>query len=406
MAPLPGPPVRLHPLVGHEQVRESLRVAHARGELPGSLLLHGPRGVGKQRLALWLAQLVVCAAPDDEGPCGVCGPCKMTLSLEHPDVHWYFPLERPKGASGDRLADKLETARHTELAEIRAESRRPSFSKELRALYLGTVANIRRTAAKRPSMADGPIFIVGQAELMVPQEASPEAANALLKLLEEPPGDARFILTSSEPGMLLSTIRSRTVPIHVPPLPAETVQAFLEEQLDVEPEKAAWAARLSHGSPGRAMAFLPEDDDEPGPLESLRRRAYRMVKAAVSDDPADGFEVAVTFPPAGARKLLELFTFVEEWLRDLAAVAAGAEDLVFNDDALKRLKKHVADASVDPALVPEVFPAVERARELARGNVNPQLVVSGLVRDMRRILRRSTAGSGAGSGRITANAAP
>lgn len=394
----------LHPLVGHERIRESLRVAHARGELPSSLLLHGPRGVGKQRLALWLAQLVVCKAPSGEGPCGECGPCRMTLSLEHPDIHWYFPLERPKGVSGDRLADKLETARHAELAELRSESRRPSFSKELRALYLGTVSNIRRTAAKRPSMADGPVFIVGQAELMVPQEASPEAANALLKLLEEPPGDARFVLTSSEPGMLLPTIRSRTVHLHVPPLPPETVQAFLEEQHGVEEETAAWAARLSHGSPGRAMAFLPDGEDL-GPLESLRRRGYRVVAAALSDDPGEGFEVALPFPPSGARKLLELFSFVEEWLRDLAAVAAGADDLVFNRDALPRMKKHVAEASTDPALVPDAFPAVEKARELARGNVNPQLVVSGLVRDLRRALRPGASGSGAGRRHVTADLA-
>lgn len=399
----------LHPLVGHEEVRSALRVAHARGELPGSLLLHGPRGIGKQRLALWLAQLVVCDAPEDQGPCGRCGPCRMALALEHPDIHWYFPLERPKGASGDKLVDKLEEARHRELAEVRAQPLRSSFSDEIRALYLGTVANVRSTAAKRPSMADGPIFIVGQAELLVPQEASQEAANALLKLLEEPPGDARFILTSSEPGMLLSTIRSRTVPLHVPSLPVASVQTFLEERLDVDAKTAEWAATLSQGSPGRAMAFLPDGDDL-GPLESLRRQAFHAVVAAVSDDPASGYALAVGFPPAGARKLIDLFTFVEEWLRDLAAAAAGADDVVFNQDALARLKKHVARASIDPGRVPRAFLAVEYARELARGNVNPQLVMSGLVRDLREALRPGSAAGKAstpssGSARAAAGAA-
>ena len=393
----------LHPIVGHEGVREAIRVAHERGELPGSLLLHGPRGIGKQRLALWLAQLVVCASPGPDGPCNRCGPCKMTLALEHPDVHWYFPLPRPKGASGDKLAEKLEEARHRELAEIRAQPLRPSFSDEIRALYLGSVANIRAKAAKRPSMADGPIFIVGQAELLVPQEASQEAANALLKLLEEPPGDARFVLTSSEPGMLLSTIRSRTVPLHVPPLPSDTVQAFLQESLDVDAETAGWAATLSQGSPGRAMAFLP-DDDGIGPLESLRRQAFHTVVAALADDAAAGFEVAIGFPPAGARKRIDLFTFVEGWLRDLAAAAAGADDVVFNQDALARLKKHVDRASIDPARVPLAFLAVERARELARGNVNPQLVMSGLIRDLRHALRPPTPWAAAPRSAATAGA--
>jgi DNA polymerase-3 subunit delta' len=309
----------------------------------------------------------------------------MAGSLEHPDIHWYFPLTRPKGASGDRLADALEAARHAELAEIRAHPVRPSWSDDVQGLYLGAVANIRARAAMRPTMAEGPVFIVGQAESLVPQEASPEAANALLKLLEEPPGNARFILTSSEPGMLLPTIRSRTVPLHVPPLSHEEVLTFLNDHARVDRTTAEWAAKLGQGSPGRALAFLPDEDDL-GPLEELRRKAFKIVQAATSADAAEGYRLAMDFPPSRARSLIDLFTFVEEWLRDLAAAAAGADDVVINHDALASLKKHVDAASIAAVRVPEGFPAVERARELARGNVNPQLVVSGLVRDLRRAL--------------------
>ncbi|MDE3003266.1 MAG: hypothetical protein OXU33_10415 [Gemmatimonadota bacterium] len=375
----------LHDLIGHEALRSSLVRAHQSGTLPAALLLHGPRGVGKQRLALWIAQLTVCAEPIDDGPCEACGPCRMTRSLEHPDVHWYFPLPRPKAASKEKLAAALEAARFQELAELRETSLVPSWSDDVRGLYLGTIKNLRTSAAKRPTMAEGPVFIVGQSELLVPQEASPEAANALLKLLEEPPGQARFILTSSEPGMLLPTIRSRTVPVHVPALPRQTVKDFLAQHLEPDEKTRNWAAHLSQGSPGRAMAFLP-DDGEPGPLEALRRRAFEIVTSATASSPAAGYRLAASFPPARARQLIDLFTFVEEWLRDLAAAAAGADDLVINYDALGRLKKHAGSAGIVPSKVPEAFPAVERARELARGNVNPQLVVSGLVRDLRGAL--------------------
>jgi len=382
---------RLHAVIGHERLRTALRKAHERDALPTSLLLHGPRGVGKQHLALWLARLTVCEAPGrGEAPCDRCGPCRMALGLEHPDIHWYFPLPRPKGLSGDRLADQLESDRHAELAEIRANPLRPSWTDELQALYLGTVTNIRRAASKRPSMADGPVFIIGQAESLVPQEASPEAANALLKLLEEPPGAARFILTSSEPGMLLATIRSRTVPLHVSPLPLDRVQAFLESELGVEAKTARWAATLGQGSPGRALAFLP-DGDELGPLEALRRRAYQLVMSALDPDPAAGYEVAISFPPSGARMLIDLFGFVEVWLRDLAATAAGADELVLNQDARSRLQRHVSSANLMAPYLPQALPSVARARELARGNVNPQLVVSGLVRDLRRVLQGDVA---------------
>jgi DNA polymerase-3 subunit delta' len=309
----------------------------------------------------------------------------MALALEHPDIHWYFPLARPKGVSRERLRDALEQARHQELAALRATPIRPSWSDELLGIYLGSIQSLRAQAAKRPTMAEGPVFIVGQAELLVPQESSPEAANALLKLLEEPPGAARFILTSSEPGLLLATIRSRTVPLHVPPLSDTEARGFLEQHLELDPRRATWASRLGQGSIGRALAFLP-DGDEQGPLEEQRRKAFDIVIAATGTDPSAGYAVAIGFPPARARTLIELFSFVEEWLRDLAAAAAGAEELVFNRDALPRLRKHVDGRSIEAWRVPTAFPCVERARELARGNVNPQLVVSGLIRDLRAAL--------------------
>src|SRR5688572_9634631 len=184
----------LHPLQGHLGARESLAHALARGVLPAALLFHGPRGIGKQRLALWLAQMIVCERPSLE-PCGACAPCRMSVSLEHPDVHWFFPLPRPKNVGGDRLADALEEARLEELGALREQPLRASYTDELRGLYVGTVKSIRAKAYMKPVMATGPVFIIGEAELLVPQEASPDAANAMLKLLEEPPGNTRFILT-------------------------------------------------------------------------------------------------------------------------------------------------------------------------------------------------------------------
>ena len=366
-----------------------LAAAAARDSLPQSLLIHGPRGVGKQRLALWIAQLVMCEA-EQARPCGTCGACRMVLSLEHPDVHWYFPLPRPKGVSGDRLGDALEDARVEALAAAREKPLRVSHSDEVRGLYLGTVKNIRKRAHMRASIAGGPIFIIGEADLLVPQEASPEAANALLKLLEEPPGHARFMLTSSEPGRLLPTIRSRTVPVHVGAVDNDTVAGFLEHEAGTEPRHAAWAAVLSQGSIGRALGFLPDGDDL-GPLEELRRQAFDLVAGAFVTETSRAFEIALAFGPTGARKLLDLFAFVEEWLRDLGAVAAGAPERAINRDSVERLRSLVEDACVSPSDVPLAFPIVENAREQARGNVNPQLVVNGLVRGLRRVLMSAQA---------------
>lgn len=378
--------IRLHEVEGHEEARRALARAHGADGLPASMLFHGLRGVGKQRMALWTGQLQLCEEPGPEGPCGRCRGCRLALGLEHPDLHWFFPLPRPKGVSRDRLADALESDRIDALVEIREEPIRPSLGDELRGLYLGVVQTLRRQARLAPTMGGVQVFVLADAELLVPQESSPEAANALLKLLEEPPPRTRLILTSSEPGRLLPTIRSRSVPLHLAPLPRERVEAFLTTHREVDDETARWAASLGQGSIGRALGFLPEEDG-PGPLEELRRTALELVDAALAPGRAEGYRVAASHSPSGARSLVPLFSFVEEWLRDVSAVAAGAEERVLNQDVLEHLRTAVAEAGVEPADAAGALVAAEEARELARGNVNPQLVVSGLVRHLRAALR-------------------
>jgi DNA polymerase-3 subunit delta' len=358
--------------------------ARREGTLPSSLLFHGARGVGKQRLALWTAQLLLCEAPAEE-PCGRCQSCKLASALQHPDVHWHFPLVRPKGASGDKLGDALEEARAEELERRRAAPVRFDRHEEPAGIYLAAVQTLRRRAYTRPAMSREQIFVVGDAEALVSQEASPEAANALLKLLEEPPAATRFFLTSSEPGRLLPTVRSRTVPMHVGRLPLELVRGFLVEQAGFEKAAAERAARLGEGSIGRALGFLPNEDGAM-PLEALRVRALEIVSAALSPQRSDGFRLAMSFPPASARALVELFDFVEEALRDLAAIASGLPQRAVNPDAAGLIEKALARAAVDPTDAARTLAVVDRARELARGNVNPQLLVAGLIEELRRTL--------------------
>jgi DNA polymerase-3 subunit delta' len=377
----------LHPLFGHDEARRMVAQSFGAGRLPSSLLLHGPKGVGKQRFALWIAQLAVCDAPSLEtGPCEGCRSCRLLLNLEHPDVHWYMPLPRPTRVSGDRLVDALEDARHEMLAELRQRPLRPSHSQEVAGLYMGTVKNVRKRASVRPSMAAGPVFVIGDAELLVPQEASQEAANALLKLLEEPPGAARFILTSSVPGSLLPTIRSRTVPLLLSPLPDEHMRSALVAWAGVPEEDAGRIARLGRGSLGRALGFLPRDAGEKEPMNELRRGAFEILRAAIERRGAGAPQLALGYAPAGARGLIDLLEVLEEWIRDLGVVLTGTSAPAIHHDAAEALGKLASRSGVDATRVPWALPAVERARELARGNVNPQLVVSGLVLELGRAL--------------------
>lgn len=375
----------LHPVHGHGDLLRSLARARSRDTLPSALLLHGPRGVGKQRVALWIAQLDLCESPGSDGPCDTCRACRLVVRLEHPDVHWYFPLPRPTGASSpEKMADALEEARFARLSEIRESPLQVAGADGPTGIYLAAARSLRRRAQSRPSMGPRQVFIIGDAETLVPQEASPEAANALLKLLEEPPRDTRFVLTSSEPGSLLDTIRSRTVPLVVKPLQHEQVVTFLEAHA-VDGEAAEAAARLSGGAIGRALGFLPGDDDE-GPLEQRRRDAFHLLRAALSSRRGPAFRAGLEQKVSGARALLGLLEALEAWLRDLAAVAAGAPERAVNQDAVPWMTRKVGEAALTADAVARSLARVDEAALQARGNVNPQLLVAGLVSDLRRTL--------------------
>jgi DNA polymerase-3 subunit delta' len=278
----------------------------------------------------------------------------------------------------------LEDARRRELVERATNPLQPSWNTELRGIYLAVVKTLREFAGKRPATGDRQVFVVGDAEALVSQESSPEAANALLKVLEEPPAGTTLILTASQPERLLPTIRSRTIAVHVPPLATEVVQDFLVSVANVDPDAAARASALSGGSIGQALGYLPEDS-ELGPMEAVRRDAWRVLQAA-GGEKADGpFRTALSRSPSGARMLGPLFDHLGVWIRDLAAVSVGAEEEVINIDAIDALRAETASGA-DATRLARALDRVEHARVLAQGNVNPQLVLFGLVSELRPLL--------------------
>ena len=374
----------LAPFAGHEALRAALARASANQQLPATLLIHGGPGCGKQSLALWIAELRLCRTPGPTGGCGSCPSCRFSRRLEHPDIHWYFPLARPKGVSGpERLARALEQSRQERLAELRQSPLRPPEPSEVRGLYLAQVLEIRRAAQKRPATGDEQVFILGDAEHLVPQEASPEAANALLKLLEEPPSGSRFILTSSRPESLLETIRSRSLEIHLPPLSTGEVEAFLVEHASAAPADARAAAARSGGSIGQALGHLDPD----GELASRRSEALSLLSRATTGTRAEIYAAAMSYPPARARALLDLLADLQEGIRDLSKRSFEPR----GDRSASELPPIPGRLGLAPDQAAAAVDRVEWARTLAEANVNPQLLMASLLLDLQDTLREPPA---------------
>lgn len=343
--------------------------------MPQSLLFRGPEGVGKQRLALWTAELLLC----QEGEaCGRCRSCRLAERLEHPDLHWHFPLPRPKGVPRHKLREKLEEARSEALEHRRRFPLRPEPVAGPTGIYLAAVEEMRVQASRRPAMGNRAVFVVGDAEQMVPQAANPEAANAFLKLLEEPSPHISLIVTSSRPGALLSTIRSRTLAVRVPPLDREDVDRFLREEAGMSAEEAVRVAPRAQGSIGRALRIAAG-------LESGERAiAEGMLKAALSPRASEALRQAARLSSVGARgEFAGALRTLAELLRDLLGLSLGQEDLAFEAEVIREL---VGARLPAPEGVAEALGHVEEALEEAAGNVNPQAIAATLLLELRGAL--------------------
>ena len=253
------------PLYGHEALRGRLRQAVERGTLPASLLLHGPRGIGKQRLALWLGQLLLCTSAA-ERPCGSCTSCTLRAAARAPRSPLVLPApEVRRRATRRRARCSTNTPRPAPTARRSTDSTRRRAG--WRRCTSPPCAGSLQHAAYTPTMSSRKVIVVGDAERMVAQDGADAAANAFLKLLEEPPADTIIILTTSEPGALLPTIRSRVAALRVAPVAERDVRAWLADPVVKAALDAAGAPKgddarvdLAAGAPGSLLAASTRDD--------------------------------------------------------------------------------------------------------------------------------------------------
>jgi DNA polymerase-3 subunit delta' len=349
-------------LQGHQSVRADLIRAHALSRLPQVLLVTGEPGVGKQRLGLWIAQLVLCSASaDGHRPCGRCRPCRLVAGLSHPDLHWFVPVPRPKAGDLDRQVEEVREA----LIDLMAARRESAGYAPPDGMAMHGVASARlilRTAALTTVEGGRRVILIGDADRLVPQESSPEAANALLKFLEEPPPSALIVLTTTEPTRVLPTIRSRAVPVRLGRLSTAEVEAALGELVpSLSADERHQRAAAAEGSVGRAL-------DPKGP-EGRRLEAGQLL-AAASQGPAR-FERVLRQAAWQARgDFTALLDTVAETLRDRVRHLTTADPTGAEPEALRGVR--------DPARLVTALERVEEARDLARGNVNPQLLLATL----------------------------
>ena len=245
-------------IIGQEEVKQQLRQAVRDGRIPHAQLFTGISGVEKLPLALAYAQYIACPNRTDEDSCGTCPTCLQYQKLQHPDLHFAFPIV--KGDAGDVCDDFMDKFRSMILSQ-------PYFDIDDWYRYLGVETKqgmiyekesgeiLRKLSLK--SFGDGYKVMI----IWLPEKMHVACANKLLKLLEEPPMKTVFLLISEQPELLLTTIVSRTQEVRVPRLTeAEIAEVLLRDHSNVSPSLAADIAHMSSGSYLTALKVVDENE--------------------------------------------------------------------------------------------------------------------------------------------------
>lgn len=321
-------------IVGQEQIKEHLQGAMKTGKISHAYIINGERFSGKEYIARIFAMALQCEVEGTE-PCQVCHSCKQALTDNQPDII-YVSHEKPGSIGVD---------------DIRAQ--------------------VNGDIAIKPYSSPYKIYIINEAEKMTPQ-----AQNALLKTLEEPPAYAVILLLTTNVNSLLQTILSRCVILHMKPVSDDLVKDFLMTQMQVPDYKAEVCAAFARGNIGKAKHLASSED-----FEKLKEEALALLKYV--------HEMDITEMIAAIKKISEYKLDIEDymdiltiWYRDVLLFKAtnDANSLVFREE-IQNIRRVAGRTSYEG--IETVIQALTTARNRLNANVNFDLTMELLLLTMK-----------------------
>ncbi len=313
-------------VIGHKQIVDHLKKAIETGKVGHSYIFSGEKGSGKLMLANTFARALQCTE-ETSRPCDVCANCRRALDRNHPDIK-YVMHKKPASISVDEIREQL-----VEDVDI------------------------------RPYSSQYKVYIVQEAEKMTPQ-----AQNALLKTLEEPPEYVVILLLTSNEQYFLETIRSRCVLLSLKMVPDEQIKAYLMEEIHIPDYEAGICAAYAQGNVGKALRLASAED-----FIRVKDSAMRLVKnisrmeiPEIIDVVREVQEFRVSVPD-----FLDLLAL---WYRDMIYFKATRDPsrVVFQDQ-LRSISETAKICSYEG--VEEILKALETARERLAANVNFDLTM-------------------------------
>lgn len=308
-------------LVGQNEAKNRLIKMVQSGRVPHALLFTGPDGCGHLSAAVTMSAHLLCKNPQENEPCGTCPSCNKVFKLIHPDVHFVFPIIKSKNVktSNDLLPDFREA--FTRNAYLSLNDWISELDADNKQLLIPTdeSADILKKLSYTSFEGSYKIMIIWQAERM-----NTEAANRLLKVLEEPPDETVFILVSSQPDQLLATILSRVQHIPFYQVEESVISEALVKHFQVSKEVADQAAFISGGNFHDAMMALYKDEES----VSLLSRFQNFMRLAIKFDCSKALVWIDENASLGREKQKDFITYALAVFRDAIMFNFGERSLV------------------------------------------------------------------------------
>lgn len=368
-------------IIGHRETIEKLKAMADSGKLPHALMLYGPAGTGKTRIARAFIQYLNCSNRTGGDSCGKCPGCLQTAKLNNPDIHYAYPIVKntktaPQGLAEER-ADvwKSFIEEHTYMPyELWLEAIDAGNSQPL--IYKTESEEILRLSALSAYGSGYKIFM-----MWLPEKMNADAANRLLKVIEEPHPDTIFLMVSNNAGALLPTIRSRVQGIEVGRLPESDIAEYICS-LGKSYEEAEVLAKIAKGNMNTA-SLLAEHGSE---IAEFRQAFIGVMRAAYARKMPELKEYADNFAGYGREKSIRLLEYFARIIREsfISNLHCDALEAMTPEEAqfVSKFGPFINSANIE-----EIARETDRAREDISRNGNQKIVWFDFLVQLTRLIR-------------------
>ena len=302
-------------IIGQTETKQRLIQSVKEGCIPHARLISGPEGSGTLPVALAYARYLLCTNRQETDACGTCPSCQKFDKLSHPDLHFVFPIVNKKGSKDafcdDFLPEWRKFITESPYGNLADWLKKIAADNAQGLIYARESSEILRKLNLKAYESEYKIMII-----WLPEKMHETAANKLLKLLEEPPEKTIFLLVSVEPERVITTIRSRTQNLIIPPIADKDLAEVLNKEHTLNPEDLQFVVRLAKGNYGEAIQIIDSTSENEVYLNlfiTIMRNSWKRdvqnMKAKAEEFASMGRERQKSFLAYAQRMIRENFLY-------------------------------------------------------------------------------------------------